>query len=102
MLNFKNAQGEIVGGIYGDAFIGCIEADRFWVAEDYRGRGLGTKLMEMMQTEARKIGCTIMYLATFSFQAPLFYEKLGFERFGSLELEDGVEKILYRKLLFNS
>jgi GNAT superfamily N-acetyltransferase len=95
----ENARGEIVGGIYGDAFVGCMEVDRFWIAEDYRGRGLGTKLMEMMQSEARKIGCTIMYLSTFGFQAPLFYEKLGFERFGSLELKDGAEKILYRKPL---
>jgi len=96
----RGTRGEMIGGIYGDAFLGCMEIDRVWIAEQHRRGGLGTRLLAMMEDEAAKIGCTILYLSTLSFQAPLFYEKVGFERFGTLKLDDrGTEKILYSKVI---
>ena len=38
-----------------------------------------------MQTEALRRGCRAAYLDTFSYQARPFYEKLGYEVFGTLD-----------------
>jgi GNAT superfamily N-acetyltransferase len=59
--------------------------DSLWVDESLRGKGYGTKLMSMAEEEALKRGCTIAFTDTFSWQAPQFYEKLGYSSYGKLE-----------------
>jgi ribosomal protein S18 acetylase RimI-like enzyme len=56
-----------------------------WVDEPARGQGLGQKLMTMVEAEGVKRGCTIAYTDTFTWQAPGFYEKLGYTLYGKLE-----------------
>jgi ribosomal protein S18 acetylase RimI-like enzyme len=41
-------------------------------------------LMREAEAVARENGCTGIWLDTFSFQAPGFYEKLGYTVFGTL------------------
>ena len=41
--------------------------------------------MELAEHEAVKRGCTHAYTCTFSWQAPEFYRRLGYEVFGVLE-----------------
>nr|WP_301075680.1 GNAT family N-acetyltransferase [Sphingomonas sp.] len=53
--------------------------------EDQRGRGYGTALMNEAEGIAPANGCVGIWLDTFEFQAPGFYEKLGFEVFGTLD-----------------
>ena len=50
-----------------------------WVQETYRGKGLGKALVTESTREAKARGCAYIYLATYDFQAPGFYTKLGFE-----------------------
>lgn len=74
----------IVGGLVGDfawnsAFVGLL-----WIDEAARGKGLGTRLMREAERRARQRRCALIHLNTFSFQAPEFYEKLGYRRFGVL------------------
>lgn len=65
-----------------------------------RGQGYGTKLMAAAEAEARRRGCRDAYLDTFSFQARPFYERCGYEVFGTLEdFPTGHQRFVMRKSL---
>ena len=76
---------KIVGGVIGATYWDWLYINLMWVREDLRGRGFGRQLLEKAETEARQRGAKRTYLDTFSFQAPAFYKKLGYEEFGRLE-----------------
>jgi len=75
----------IVAGICGNTWGGTCELRQFWVDESQRHRGLGTKLFEAAEREARLRGCKQIVLMTFSFQAPSFYEMHGFEVIAAID-----------------
>ena len=81
----RAADEEIVGGVIGATYWGWLHLDLMWVKEELRGRGYGHRLLTLAEEEARKRGATHVYLDTFSFQAPEFYEGLGYRVFGQLE-----------------
>ena len=56
-----------------------------WVAEPYRRKGEGSRLLAGAEAEARAAKCRGVYLDTFSFQAPAFYAKHGYAEFGRIE-----------------
>jgi ribosomal protein S18 acetylase RimI-like enzyme len=80
----RNASGAIIGAISGHTWGGCCEIVQLWVREDERGRGHGRALMRAAEGEANRRGCTQVTVATHSFQAPLFYEKLGYQPVGAI------------------
>ena len=77
-------RGEIVGGLVAQTYLGWMFVIAFWVADEFRGKGYGSKVMQAAEKEARRRGMTNVYLDTFSFQAPGFYKKLGYREFGKL------------------
>jgi GNAT superfamily N-acetyltransferase len=81
----RNGEGVLEAGVSAYAWGGTCEVELLWVAEHRRGDGLGTKLMVAVEEEARRVGCNKIVLDTFSYQAPDFYEKLGFEITSTIE-----------------
>jgi GNAT superfamily N-acetyltransferase len=75
----------MVGGIIGETHWNWLFIHLMWIKEDARGRGFGHQLLAAAENEGRKRGATNAYLDTFSFQAPEFYKKHGYEVFGVLE-----------------
>ena len=55
-----------------------------WVHEEHRGDGLGMRLLQRAEAEARQRGCIGSCLSSFSFQAPEFYRRHGYESFGEI------------------
>src|SRR5262249_40367955 len=76
--------GELIAGCSGYTWAGIAEVKLMWVHPDHRGRGLGLAVMQAAIGEARARGCSLMFLSTHSFQAPAFYEKLGFETIATI------------------
>jgi GNAT superfamily N-acetyltransferase len=76
---------EVVGGVIGATFWDWLYIDLMWIKEDLRGRGYGHRLLELAEEEGRKRGAKNAYLDTFSFQAPEFYKKRGYQVFGELK-----------------
>jgi GNAT superfamily N-acetyltransferase len=56
-----------------------------WVAEAARGAGHGRRLMEDAEAYARSRGAVGATVETHSFQARPFYERLGYQVFGTLD-----------------
>ena len=81
----KNDEGELVAGITGHSFWHHLHIDFLWVDKALRGQGYGSKLLREMEDYAKEKGCYLIYLDSFSFQAPEFYKKHGYKVFGKLE-----------------
>src|SRR3954467_569435 len=96
----RSATDEIIAGFNGHTWGGCCELSHVWVHERYRGQGLGTLLLRSAEAEAVARGCVRVVLATHSFQAPGFYERMGFERMYAIEgCPKGHADIIYVKVL---
>ncbi|HMI97132.1 MAG TPA: GNAT family N-acetyltransferase [Micropepsaceae bacterium] len=90
----------IIGGLWGTSAAGWLHIELLYVPEEFRTRGLGSSLIKRAEEIAAKRGCVGVRLDTFSFQAPGFYEKLGYRTFGKLVVHpEGHEQIYYFKNL---
>ena len=81
----KMPDDEVVGGVIGITQWNWFFLNLMWIREDYRQQGFGSRLLKSAENEARVRGAEKAYLDTFSFQAPGFYEKHGYEIFGELQ-----------------
>ncbi|AQT94832.1 GNAT family N-acetyltransferase [Pseudomonas azotoformans] len=91
---------QVLGGITGKTTLGTAFLDLFHLPDSLRGTGLGSQLLKAFEDEARRRGCTNAVLYTLSFQAPGFYEKHGWVRFGEIPCEpEGSSRVFLSKVL---
>jgi ribosomal protein S18 acetylase RimI-like enzyme len=95
------ASGKVIGGAVARTWGECCEIQQLWVAPPYRRRGIARQMIELVETEAVTRGCTLVYLETFSFQAPQLYRSAGFEVACEFTgFPDKVVKYIMRKELY--
>ena len=70
---------EIAGAVSGASFFSEIYIDELVVKDEYRGKGIGTKLIMAVEECFSGKGFTNINLCTNGFQASDFYERCGFE-----------------------
>ena len=94
----RDAAGTVQSGLRYIAALEWLFVNWLWVAAPYRRTGEGSRLLLAAETDAREAGCRGVYLDTFSFQAPKFYEKLGFREFGRIaDFPEGHSRIWLMK-----
>ena len=81
----KDENKKVLGTVIVTFLWNGMEINSLWVDESIRKRGWGRKLMQAVEEEAIKRGCTIAHTNTFPWQAPEFYKKLGYKLYGKLD-----------------
>ena len=76
---------ELQAGIYGFSWGGYAMIEWLWVSPPLRGAGLGGQLLRAVEAECQTRGCRIIRVNTYTFQAPDFYRRFGYEQIGYAE-----------------
>ena len=94
-------EGNVAGGLIAQTRGRGCSIQIVAVQKDLRRRGVGTALLEALESEATARGCRQLFLETLDYQAPEFYEARGYLR--QCELADwdsyGHAKYIYVKVL---
>lgn len=95
----RDGEGAVVGGLYGWAQLGWFFVKLLAVAPEARKTGAGGRLLAEAEAHARGEGLAGVYLDTYEFQAPGFYEKMGYREFGRLPAAGGhPQRFWYAKI----
>jgi GNAT superfamily N-acetyltransferase len=84
-VQVHDADGDLVAGLTGWTWGTCAGIELVWVRDDKRRGGLGGRLLEAAEAEARRRGCVQMLVSSFTFQAPEFYKRRGYMEFARSE-----------------
>jgi GNAT superfamily N-acetyltransferase len=77
-VQVHDGAGELAAGMSGWTWGQAAGIGMTWVRADSRGAGLGARLLAEFEDEARSRGCSHVFVTSFSFQAPSFYEHHGY------------------------
>jgi len=84
-LAIRGDDGSLAAGLVGLCYWNMLHVDLLWVAPTHRLSGCGAALLRRAEQIATEHGCDVVYLSTYAFQAPGFYQKQGYEAFGTLQ-----------------
>jgi ribosomal protein S18 acetylase RimI-like enzyme len=76
----RDESGAIRAGVSGYTWGGCCYVSYLWVDESQRCDGVGAGLLGAVERHAESKDCRLVLLATHNFQAPGFYERMGYEK----------------------
>lgn len=92
--------GHVIGGMLGRSSLGLLFIELVFLPKTLRNSGLGSALLKKFEDEGRARGCVSAVLYTISFQAPEFYEKHGWHKFGEVSCNPpGTSRIFMSKPL---
>jgi len=81
----RNNEGQIAGGISASTELGLMNLEVLWVDPGFREMGLGQSLVSEAERQGREAGCQGSQTMTFDFQAPDFYQGLGYKLLGTYD-----------------
>ena len=84
-IYLEDETGNKIAGLIGDTHGNWLTVKFLWVSEEARGQQLGSKILAKAEEVAKERGCKFAFLDTFSFQAPEFYKKYGYQEVFTLE-----------------
>ena len=84
-LYIEDEQGELMAGLVAETFGNWLEIEYLFVKESLRGQGIGSQLLQRAESEAKKRNCRYVFVNTYQFQAPAFYQKYGYQEVFTLK-----------------
>jgi len=87
----------VAGGLLGRTTLGLLFIDLLFLPASMRKHGLGSRIMQAAEAEARQRGCRKSVVITINFQAPEFYQRQGYRMFGQVDCLPGVARIFLSK-----
>ena len=84
-LYVEDDRGELMAGLVAETFGNWLEIEYLFVKEDLRGQGIGSQLLQQAESEAKKRNCRYVFVNTYQFQAPAFYQKHGYKEVFTLK-----------------
>lgn len=96
----QDADGKTIGGLWGKTVYDWLIVELFVVPEQFRRQDLGSDILSRAETIARERGCIGAWLDTYEFQALAFYQKQGYELFGTVDDHPRGSRRFFVKKLF--
>jgi GNAT superfamily N-acetyltransferase len=84
VMSVRDGKGRLLGGLILQSYWRESYIELLWLSARTRGSGVGSRLLKEAESRARRRGSRLIHLNTYSFQAPSFYEKQGYRRFGGI------------------
>lgn len=84
-IYLKDETGRKISGLIGGTHGNWLFIKFLWVSEELRDKSIGSKILKQAEKIAKQRGYKYSFLDTFSFQAPEFYKKHGYNEVFVLE-----------------
>ena len=84
VLSVRDGKGRLLGGLILQSYWQESYVELLWLSARARRAGFGSQLLKEAERRAQRRGSRLIHLNTYSFQAPGFYEKQGYRRFGTI------------------
>ena len=84
-LYLEDEKGNLMAGLVAETFGNWLEIEYLFVKEELRGQGIGSKLLQRAESEAKKRNCRFAFVNTYQFQAPDFYKRHGYKEVFTLQ-----------------
>ena len=84
-LYVEDEKGNLLADLVAETFGNWLEIEYLLVTEELRGQGIGSKLLEQAENEAKKRNCQFAFVNTYQFQAPDFYKRHGYKEVFTLQ-----------------
>lgn len=84
-LYVEDEKGNLMAGLVAETFGNWLEIEYLFVKEELRGQGIGSKLLQQAENEAKKRNCRFSFVNTYQFQAPDFYLSHGYKEVFALQ-----------------
>lgn len=84
-LYVEDEKGNLLAGLVAETFENWLEIEYLFVKEGLRGQGIGSKLLEQAENEAKNRNCQFAFVNTYQFQAPDFYKMHGYKEAFALQ-----------------
>ncbi|WP_057913721.1 GNAT family N-acetyltransferase [Peribacillus muralis] len=73
--------------------------DKLFIANEYQNKGLGTKIMKLIEAEFALIKVWRLYTPYLNKRNQYFYEKFGYEKIGEVQLSEKLLLFKYEKCM---
>ncbi len=96
----RDQAGQMIAAAAGYSWARTSELKQLWVNEAHRGQGHARALLDAFVGEARRRGVRRIWVQSYDFQAPAFYEQAGFVRMAEFPgWPDGHSNVILCKTL---